>query len=470
MKIEHKIILSNIINVAFIVLIGIFSLNDMNLVLTNLKFVEIADDLNASFLEMRISEKNFFLYKERTALSEINHKISDVLKSIEAMKGDITSAIGKDNLKQLKICLNRYATAAGEMGDQSANDIQAESKLRGEGQKLRKFVKTINMLKRKKVNAIILRSKKILFGSFLAILFLSIFSGHLISRKIVNSMRKIEELAASISNGSFGRIEGIESKDEIGSVIGAINIMSEELKNRQEEIIQSKKLASLGILTAGVAHELTNPLNNISMIAQIFIEMYDSLSKERQLELICGVEEETKRIEEIVRNLVDFAKPKADALKAADINNTIRKSVKLMRNTLDISNIDLNLSLDDFIPQVFIDEPQMQQVLVNLILNAVQAMSPRGKLFLNTRAGGGGGSVIIEVRDTGKGIPPEFLPHVFDPFFSTKGVEGTGLGMSISYRIIKNHKGSIKVESTVNAGTTFTIELPVYSKEEAKYG
>jgi two-component system NtrC family sensor kinase len=464
MKIEHKIILSYVINIAFIVLIGIFSLNDMNLVLTKLKFVEIADDLNASFLEMRLSEKNFFLYKDWTALNEINDKISGALHSIEETKSDIIRAIGEDKLKQLKIYLGRYAKAIEEMRRHSADDVQSESRLRAEGQKLREFFKTITMLERKNVNTIILRSKKILFVSFLVILFLSAFSGHLISRKIVNSMRKIEGLAVSISKGSFQKIEDIKSNDEIGSVIGAINIMSEELKNRQEEIIQSKKLASLGILTAGVAHELTNPLNNISMIAQNFVEMYDSLSREQRLELMGSVEEETKRIEEIVRNLLDFAKPKAADLKETDINSTVQKSVKLMRNTLDISNIELDLSLDSSVPHVFIEEPQIQQVLVNLILNAVQAMSPRGKLFLKTRAGGGGGTVIIEVRDTGKGIPPEFLPYIFDPFFSTKGVEGTGLGMSISYGIIRNHKGNIKVESTVNVGTTFTIELPAYKK------
>jgi two-component system NtrC family sensor kinase len=464
MKIEHKIILSYVINIAFIVLIGIFSLNDMNLVLTKLKFVEIADDLNASFLEMRLSEKNFFLYKDWTALNEINDKISGALHSIEETKSDIIRAIGEDKLKQLKIYLGRYAKAIEEMRRHSADDVQSESRLRAEGQKLREFFKTITMLERKNVNTIILRSKKILFVSFLVILFLSAFSGHLISRKIVNSMRKIEGLAVSISKGSFQKIEDIKSNDEIGSVIGAINIMSEELKNRQEEIIQSKKLASLGILTAGVAHELTNPLNNISMIAQNFVEMYDSLSREQRLELMGSVEEETKRIEEIVRNLLDFAKPKAADLKETDINSTVQKSVKLMRNTLDISNIELDLSLDSSVPHVFIEEPQIQQVLVNLILNAVQAMSPRGKLFLKTLAGGGGGTVIIEVRDTGKGIPPEFLPYIFDPFFSTKGVEGTGLGMSISYGIIRNHKGHIKVESTVNVGTTFTIELPAYKK------
>jgi two-component system NtrC family sensor kinase len=176
------------------------------------------------------------------------------------------------------------------------------------------------------------------------------------------------------------------------------------------------------------------------------------------------VEEETKRIEEIVKNLLDFAKPKVANLEEADINRTVRKAVNLMQNTLNISNIELNLSLDPSVPHVFIDSHQIQQVLVNLILNAVQAMSPGGKLSIKTLGGHGGNSVMIEVRDTGKGIPHEFLPYIFDPFFSTKGVEGTGLGMSISYGIIKNHKGNIKVESTVNVGTTFTIELPVYKK------
>jgi two-component system NtrC family sensor kinase len=460
-KIEHKIILSYIFNIAFIVLIGIFSLNNMNLVLTKLKFVEIADDLNASFLEMRISEKNYFLYKDRTALNEIKNKISGAIGSVEATKDDITRAIGRDNFQQLKTYLKSYESAIEEVKNLRTDDLQSELQLRSEGRELRDFFKTITQLERKNVNALILRSKEVLFISFLIILLLSVIGGRIVSRNIVISMREIEGLAVSISKGDFTKIEDIASNDECGSVIRAINFMSDELKNREEEIIQSKKLASLGILTAGVAHELRNPLNNISMVAQNFVEMYDSLSRDQRVDLMGRVEEETKRIEEIVKNLLDFAKPKVANLKEADINDTISKAVKLMQNTLDISNIELNLSLDSSVPHVFIDKSQMQQVLVNLILNAVQAMSPGGKLSVKTHAGAED-SVTIEVTDTGKGIPHEFLPYIFDPFFSTKGVEGTGLGMSISYGIIKNHKGNIKVESTVNVGTTFTIELPVY--------
>ncbi|MFI5296442.1 MAG: sensor histidine kinase, partial [Thermodesulfovibrionales bacterium] len=236
------------------------------------------------------------------------------------------------------------------------------------------------------------------------------------------------------------------------------------LRNREEELIQSKKLASLGILTAGVAHELTNPLNNISMIAQNYQEFYDVLSEGNRLDLMKKIEGETERIEEIVRNLLDFSKPKEAKLEERDINETVGKSLELMQNTLDISNVEVTTELGQGLHHVYIDDHQIQQVLVNLIVNAVHAMEHGGVLKLATRPGDEGQTVKVDVIDTGKGIPPEFLPHIFDPFFSTKGVGGTGLGLSVSYGIIKNHKGTIKVESTVGAGTTFTIEFPVYNK------
>lgn len=464
MKIEHKLILSYVINIVFIMLIGLFSLNNMNLTLTKLKFVEIADDLNASFLEMRLSEKNYFLYKDRTALDEIDKNIDITLSSIETVRDDIERAIGEENLRQLQIYINIYSKAIEEEKGRKTSSAQSELKLRLEGRNLRDFFKTITRLERKNVNTLILRSKKVLLISFLVILLLSVVSGRLISRSIVNSMRAIEGLARAISKGDFTKIEDVTSKDECGSVLRAINYMSEELRNREEEIIQSKKLASLGILTAGVAHELRNPLNNISMVAQNFIEMHDSLSREQMVELMTRVEEETKRIEETVKNLLDFAKPRELNLKEADINDTVRQAVKLMQNAFDISDIELDLSLDSSLPHVFIDEPQIQEVLINLMENAIQAMAPGGQLFIETHGGGTEDAVAIEVRDTGPGIPPEVLPNIFDPFFTTKGVDGTGLGMSVSYGIVKNHRGAIRVESAVDVGTTFTIELPAHKR------
>ena len=464
MKIENKIILSNVFNIGLILLIGFFAMQNLNLMLTKLRFVEIADDLNASFLEMRLSEKNYFLYHDESALLEIKEKIDSTEKSIAAVSNDISRAIGQQNLDLLKSHLSEYSEAIDEVKTNIIHDVRIDAKLRAKGRGLREFSNTITSLERKGVNHIISRSKNVLFYSFWAILASAVIVSHFISQRILRSLRDIQRLAKSISQGNFHKIEGNMPADEFGTVIAAINSMSEELRNREEELIQSKKLASLGILTAGVAHELTNPLNNISMIAQNYQEFYDVLSEANRIELMKKIEGEAERIEEIVRNLLDFSKPKEAKLEERDINETVRKSLELMQNTLDISNVEVSTELGQGLPRVYIDDHQIQQVLVNLIVNAVHAMEHGGVLKLATRAGEDGQTVKVDVIDTGKGIAPEFLSHIFDPFFSTKGVGGTGLGLSVSYGIIKNHRGNIRVESTVGAGTTFTIELPVYNK------
>jgi two-component system NtrC family sensor kinase len=464
MKIENKIILSNVVNIGLILLIGFFAMQNLNLMLTKLRFVEIADDLNASFLEMRLSEKNYFLYHDESALLDIQEKIEGTDKSIGLVSSDISRAIGQRNLDLLRSHLRQYATVVDEVKKSVGRDVRIDAKLRTRGRALREFSNTITRLERKRVNDIISRSKNVLFYSFWAILASAVFVSHFISQRILRSLRQIQRLAKSISQGNFHKIVENVPADEFGTVIAAVNSMSEELRNREEELIQSKKLASLGILTAGVAHELTNPLNNISMIAQNYMEFYDVLNETNRLELMKKIGGETERIEEIVKNLLDFSKPKEAKLEERDINETVKKSLELMQNTLDISNVEVRRELEPALPHVFIDDHQVQQVLVNLIVNAVHAMERGGVLKLSTRLGDEGRTVKVDVIDTGKGIPPEFLPHIFDPFFSTKGVGGTGLGLSVSYGIIKNHNGNIKVDSTVGAGTTFTIELPVYNK------
>ncbi len=470
MKIENKVILSNVINAAFIILIGLFAFQNMSLVLTKLRFVEIADDLNASFLEMRLSEKNYFLYKDKKALPAIQSNIEKTLATIKGVREDIIRAIGESELEKLTGHLEAYSQVVDEAARGNPSDTELESRLRAEGKTLKEFSESITHLERKRVNDIILSSKHILIFSFWVILVFALMISHFISQKIVRSLRAIEKLAKSISEGNFKMIEGFRSNDELGSVITAINSMSEELGHREEELIQSKKLASLGILTAGVAHELTNPQNNISMIAQTYTEVYDKLSPTDRIGLMKKVEAETDRIREIVKNLLDFSKPKEANIQEADVNAVIRKSLSLVQNMLDVSNIDTKLHLRKGLPPVLIDEHQIVQVLVNLVTNAVQAMNGGGKLVISSRHGKGGGSVEIAVADTGKGIPPEFLPHVFDPFFSTKGEGGTGLGLSVSYGIVKSHKGEIRVDSKPGVGTTFTLELPALVVVGGIYG
>lgn len=463
MKIERKIILSNALNLALIALIGIFAIQNLNSMFTKLRFIEIADDLNASFLEMRLSEKNFFLHNDEKALDDIEMKLANTHKVIDSVRFEIVRAIGVRNMNELERNLSGYSAAVSEVRKEAVRDAGTEDRLRVEGKNLKEFSDRITRLERIKINEIIRNSKWVLFVSFFAVLLSAFVIGHIVSKGIVRPIKAVEGLANAISKGNFTKIEAPIPDDETGSVMRAINSMSEELKNREEQIIQSKKLASIGILVAGVAHEINNPLNNISMIAQTYAEVYDRLSKEQRLEFMSKIEGEGERIKAIVKNLLDFAKPKEPNLVKTDLNGIVRKTLKLVQNMLDVSNIETRLNLTGGLPPVYVDESQIQQVLVNVVVNAIQAMPHEGgKITISTRMGKEPETVEVGLMDTGRGIPQEFLPHIFDPFFSTKEEGGTGLGLWVSYGIIKNHGGNIMVESKPGVGTCFTVQLPAY--------
>ncbi len=250
----------------------------------------------------------------------------------------------------------------------------------------------------------------------------------------------------------------------MGSVVTAINTMAEELRRREQEIVQSKRLASIGILVAGVAHELNNPLNNISMIAQTYGEVYDHLAKEQRIAFMEQILEQTERLRVTIKNLLDYSKPKQQHLEEKQLSQVVQKTLSLVRNMLDVSSIKLRLDLAENPPPLYIDEHQIEQVLVNMTTNAIQAMKPGGELKIVTRYLPEEDEVAITISDTCNGIPPELLDHIFDPFFTTKGDAGTGLGLWVSYGIIYNHQGRIHVESAVGRGTAFTINLPTCKK------
>ena len=466
MKLVHKITLGNALGIITIILIAVFSYHEFDLVLAKLRFAEIADSLDASFLRMRLSEKNYLLYKEPAELLSIKDEIKESHLKVESLSPDIIKAIGEQNWKQLKSYLSEYEQEVDELEGnvKAAPDVQMN--VRESGRRLRLFSENMISLERKTINNILSASKKTLLAFFCFIIFAAITSSYLFFSKMFKNLRRIEKTACAISEGNFMKIEGNIQDNELGSVMKAMDTMCEELETRHEQLIQSKKLASLGILTSGVAHELGNPLNNISMVAQTYLELYERLRKEDRIAYMKMVLEESERIKKIVQDLLDFSRPKKADFKVADINSVIRNSLKLVQNTLDISRIKSQLDLKEDLPAVFIDEDRIREVLVNLLSNAAHAMPSGGTVFIRTKPADKNDNIIIEVEDTGKGIPDEFISYIFDPFFSTKGAEGTGLGLSISYGIVKRHYGKMDVRSKVGVGTTFVIELPIYRGRE----
>ena len=457
MRIEYRIYLSNAINITLLVLIGAFAMHSFNQIKTKFRFIEIADDLNISFLEMRLAEKNFFLYRDNNTLQEIRIKIARTSSTLDEVREDIVRAVGTSNFQQLKQLLFTYQKLIFMMSETPQGNDAINVQLREVGQQLKSFSENTTTAERQQVGRIIDRITMVLQYAFWTTVLLAFLSSVYNGRNIRLSLRRIVNLTRSIAKGDFnyGKIDEHPSADEMGSVVTAINTMADELRRREEEIVQSKRLASIGVLVAGVAHELTNPLNNISMIAQTYAEVYDHLQKEQRIDFMEQVDEQTERLRVIIRNLLDFSKPKEQHLAEKELNDVIQKSLGLVQNMLNVSNVKIHLSLAPLLPACYIDDHQIQQVLVNLMVNAIQAMASGGRLSITTRSVIGKDELEIVIQDTGKGIPSEYLDHIFDPFFSTKGEGGTGLGLWVSYGIIKKHQGNMKVTSTVGEGTAF---------------
>jgi len=237
----------------------------------------------------------------------------------------------------------------------------------------------------------------------------------------------------------------------------------EHHRRLEQQVIHSEKLAALGRLAAGVAHEIGNPLTSISTFAQLLREMATDEFAQSSLDII---NTHIQRITEIVRQMSAFSRPGEANIKLHQVNDILTASLDLMKFDKRMkSTIDIKINLDQDIPKTMIDEGQIAQVFINIILNALDAMPEGGRLTVTSHHGlnsQGLDTIFIDFSDTGTGIPPSDVERIFDPFYTTKEAgKGTGLGLSVSYNIVKRFKGDIKVASQLGKGTTFTITLPV---------
>jgi signal transduction histidine kinase len=233
-------------------------------------------------------------------------------------------------------------------------------------------------------------------------------------------------------------------------------LLQEELKKAQEELKRAERLKAVGTLAAGMAHEIKNPLTSIKTFTEYLPAKHNDPGFIEKFHKI--VIPEVNKINDIVQQLLDFSKPKALKLEEADIRQVIDQTLSFLNNDLIKYNISVTKQYDPDLVTLEIDRSQIQQVFLNLFLNAIEAMKQGGKLTITTSSFPNQAEVII--TDTGKGIPKADLEHIFDPFYTTKET-GTGLGMSIVYGIIKEHKGEITVESEKNTGTKVKIRLPI---------
>lgn len=291
--------------------------------------------------------------------------------------------------------------------------------------------------------------------------FISFWMGHSIIRRI----RILKQATQAISAGNLeyqlppGRSSGFDLLDE------AFNNMARSLKDRDERlqkafqrITRTERLASLGQMAAGVAHEINNPLGGILLYSNLVLEeMSDDHPGRKNMEKIIY---QTDRCKKIVQNLLDFARTPSGDMKPLDVNSVILTSLNLVKDQSPFLGVKIESDLSEDLPPVTADLSRMEEVFLNLFINAADAMEGKGTLWIASRLSSTG-AVKISIRDNGKGIDKAYLPHIFEPFFTTKDPgQGTGLGLSITYGIIQKHNGIIDVESEAGKGTTFIITLP----------
>ena len=323
-----------------------------------------------------------------------------------------------------------------------------------------------------------------LVASFFAVAILGIVMALVVvvfvTSRITRPLETLGMATEKIAHGNLMYEVPVESEDELGRLASAFNKMtralsasneeilrrSEELekanrdlKETQAQLIQTEKLSSLGRLAAGVAHELNNPLTGIMTFSHLLLKTTKDEASRNDLEIIVR---ETTRCREIIKGILDFSRETSPQPKIYNINDIITRTLSMLERQWLFHNIRLEKRLDKQLPEIWVDDNQIQQVIMNVALNAAEAMNGDGTLSVSSGLNERGDYVEVRIADTGTGILPEHLNKIFDPFFTTKDPQkGTGLGLSISYGIIQKHHGEIAVESEVGKGTTFIIKLPV---------
>ena len=437
-------------------------------------FVEMADDLSNTILEIRRYEKNYQLYGSDEDLSEYRKYIDEGMATLRRItpEGQELEAAGpmlhRIDRELIAYCeLMQQVTGKGMAGRQNtansqtgADDLQLQDQLRERGKTLVELSQALVSFERQRTLTIIRGLKLQLVISLGVFIIMGSLLIPFVAQKIIRPLRTIEESTFRIAKGDFRPLTILETHDETQRVLDAFNHMIAELERRQDQLLQAEKLSSLGTLTSGIAHQLNNPLNNISTSCQILLEEFEQADPEFLRKMLTNIEQEVHRSRDIVRGLLEFSRMKEFCLAPISLDEVVDRSVSLIS-----SHVPPGVSIVRDIPQglrLNMDGQRMQQVFLNLIENAIHAMEDAaGEIRISAAVSEDGRDVLISVEDTGRGIADTDIGRVFDPFFTTKEAgKGTGLGLSVVYGILEKHGGSISVESTEGRRTRFTMHLP----------
>ncbi len=469
-SIRGKIFLAFVIFIGLSALIWARSYYSQYILNQKIQIIERKYDLLNTILEARRYEKNYFLsFDKKNIIEALDYarKAEDILRNILTQYSKYTLA---KNLDQRIAELVTYKESLVDL-----LKLQEEGHLvvppstieliRKQGRILTSELEKIVTKERQFIQNLIGKSKTIHLLALIPVFILSVSIALFLIFNVNRPLKTIENAITKIASGDFNNIPEIKTGDEFESLVTSLNNMIDELNKRSKQLVQAQKLASLGRLTSGVAHELNNPLNNISTSLQILIEELEENDLEYKKELLIGAEKEVERGKEIVRSLLEFARERSLSLKQVVFKDIVDSAIRQVQSQIP-DNIRINIDVPDNI-QATLGPQRIERVLINLIVNAVHAMKDGGDITIRAKNEFDKEGFSFQVTDTGEGIDEKIISKIFDPFFTTKEVgKGSGLGLSIIYGIMEQHDGNISVSSEVGKGTTFTCFLPFHQVEQ----
>ena len=444
-----------------ICLMGYISHDDLVTTEKKLEVLEFSYQIQNGILESRRLEKNYFLYGNDDFLHENLQIVNTTMDICRKLTAGDKNLLVSAKLKDLEAHLAAYGERISRLFS-SLNSAERDAlvaDIRQSGKRISDISEQVVFFEKNQIHLMIgqLRQQLISWSS-IAIL-IGIMLAIIMVYLVFKPLSLIKQAAEAIARGRFVKVDVLNTRDEIQQVMEAFNIMVSELERRQDQLIQAEKLSSLGTLTAGVAHQLNNPLNNISTSCQIAIDEFTSGDEKIQQQMLHNIEQETLRARDVVKNLLEFARTQEFAPQQAALAEVVHKSILLAKSQIrpDIG-MTVDIPADLVLPM---DVQRMQEVFINLIINATQAIDRQGQITIRAALDVATDEVVIEIQDNGQGIPEKNLARIFDPFFTTKEVGvGTGLGLSVVYGIVQQHRGGIAVQSKAGQGTSFFIRLP----------
>lgn len=431
-----------------------------------IELVEGVDDLSNLILEIRRYEKNYLLFGGAEDLREAERYIAEGLQVLAGLFPVASRFDAGPMLERLREGLLEYVRQKDAVaGLQGGARDEAVERLREMGKELVDQSRRIAAFERGRILRINNGLKTSVLASMGAVLAFWGVLLYFLNRQVLRPLRVIEDTTRRIGQGRFEPVPIWDTGDETQRVMKAFNRMVVELERRQDQLVQARKLSSIGTLASGIAHQLNNPLNNIATSCQILSEEFGGGLDEFANRLLGNIEGEAFRARDIVRGLLEFSREQQFSPQPVRLAEVVERSVRLLS-----SQTPTSARLETDIPEdleLLIDRQRMQEVFINLLMNGMQALEGRpGRVAVRASKEADGMAQIV-VEDDGQGIPEAALARVFDPFYTTKSVGvGTGLGLYVVYGIIQKHKGTIAVESREGQGARFVIRLPLAVNED----